>query len=125
MTTAELDDGERAALTELLRRTIAADPFPLSPRVRTLRGILEKLEPLKPAKDAPGLAEPVSRDDPGLKLVLHPLRWSPVHHPLKLLVVTAQLIVVARRDALALQLLHPGADSSKIVRSTHSFLPAL
>ena len=31
MTTAELDDGERAALTELLRRTIAADPFPLSP----------------------------------------------------------------------------------------------
>ena len=70
----ELDDAEKATPAALLKQTIAADPFPLSPRVRTLRGILEKLEPLKPAKDAPGLAEPVSRDDPGLKLVLHPLR---------------------------------------------------
>jgi hypothetical protein len=45
MTTVELDEGEKAALVELLKRTIAADPFPMSPRVRQLRAILEKLEP--------------------------------------------------------------------------------
>jgi hypothetical protein len=33
----------KAALAELLRRTIAADPFPMSPRVRQLRAILAKL----------------------------------------------------------------------------------
>jgi hypothetical protein len=32
----------KAALAELLRRTIAADPFPMSPRVRQLRTILAK-----------------------------------------------------------------------------------
>jgi hypothetical protein len=48
MTTVELDEGEKAALVELLKRTIAADPFPLSPRVRTLRGILDKLQPPSP-----------------------------------------------------------------------------
>jgi hypothetical protein len=29
----------------LLKQTIAADPFPLSPRVERLRAILDKLEP--------------------------------------------------------------------------------
>jgi hypothetical protein len=29
----------------LLKQTIAADPFPMSPRIRTLRVILDKLEP--------------------------------------------------------------------------------
>src|SRR5258707_10780772 len=29
----ELDEGEKAALINLLTRTIAADPFPLSPRI--------------------------------------------------------------------------------------------
>ena len=40
----ELDDGEKAALITELKRIIAADPFPMSPRVRQLRAILEKLE---------------------------------------------------------------------------------
>ena len=39
----ELDDSEKAALVELLRDTIARDRFPLSPRVKRLRGILAKL----------------------------------------------------------------------------------
>ncbi len=42
MTTLELDT-EKAALIELLRGTIDRDRFPLSPRIRLLRNILEKL----------------------------------------------------------------------------------
>jgi hypothetical protein len=45
MPTLELDDDEKAALVALLKRTIAADPYPLSPRVRRLRAILAKLQP--------------------------------------------------------------------------------
>jgi hypothetical protein len=39
----DLDDIDKAALVELLREVIAADPFPLSPRIRKLRAILGKL----------------------------------------------------------------------------------
>jgi hypothetical protein len=39
----DLDDNERAALVELLSNTINRDRFPLSPRVKPLRGILAKL----------------------------------------------------------------------------------
>jgi hypothetical protein len=39
----DLDDAETAALVELLRETITADRFPLSPKVKRLRGILAKL----------------------------------------------------------------------------------
>ena len=53
----ELDPADRAALIALLRTTIAADRFPLSPRIRRLKVILSKLEP--PA--APISAHPVSR----------------------------------------------------------------
>jgi hypothetical protein len=35
----------RAVLVELLRETIERDRFPLSPRVRRLRGILAKFDP--------------------------------------------------------------------------------
>jgi hypothetical protein len=45
-------DDEKAALAALLKRTIDADRFPLSPRIGQLRGILVKLEPPKP-KPAP------------------------------------------------------------------------
>jgi len=45
----DLSDTEIAALIELLRETIAADRFFLSPRIRTLKAILGKLEPPKPA----------------------------------------------------------------------------
>ena len=43
--TLDLTDDEKLALVALLRRTIEGDPYPLSPRVRTLRAILAKLEP--------------------------------------------------------------------------------
>ena len=46
--TVDLDDAEKATLAALLRQVIAADPFPLSPRIRTLRTILDKLEPASP-----------------------------------------------------------------------------
>lgn len=39
----DLDDSEKTALVELLGGTIAADRFPLSPRVKVLRAILAKL----------------------------------------------------------------------------------
>ena len=44
-----LADDEKTALTALLKRTIDADHYPLSPRIRVLRGILARLEPPKPA----------------------------------------------------------------------------
>jgi len=40
-----LTDNEKTALTALLRRTIADDGYPLSPRICTQRGILAKLQP--------------------------------------------------------------------------------
>ena len=43
--TPDLTDADRAVIVALLKQTIAADPFPLSPRVERLRGILAKLEP--------------------------------------------------------------------------------
>jgi hypothetical protein len=45
MTRLELNDRDKAALTAVLRATIAADRYPFSPRVRQLRAILERLEP--------------------------------------------------------------------------------
>ena len=42
-------DDEKTALAALLKRTIDADRYPLSPRIGQLRGILAKLEPPKPA----------------------------------------------------------------------------
>lgn len=41
----DLSDVEMAAVTRLLRDTIDGDRYPLSPRIRTLQGILDKLEP--------------------------------------------------------------------------------
>jgi hypothetical protein len=41
----DLSDDETAALTRLLATSIADDRYPLSPRVRTLKGILDKLNP--------------------------------------------------------------------------------
>jgi hypothetical protein len=41
----DFDDNDKAALIELLREVIAADRFPLSPRIRKLRAILDKLAP--------------------------------------------------------------------------------
>ena len=52
-----LTDDEKAAVAALLKRTIDADRYPLSPRIGTLRGILAKLEP---AETDGGAAESVS-----------------------------------------------------------------
>jgi hypothetical protein len=38
-------DTEKLALAGLLRCTIEGDRYPLSPRIRTLNGILDKIEP--------------------------------------------------------------------------------
>ena len=40
-----LADDEKTALAALLKRTIDADRYPHSPRVQTLQGILDRLEP--------------------------------------------------------------------------------
>ena len=41
----DLSDDETAALTRLLRKAIDEDRYPLSPRIRALQGILDKIEP--------------------------------------------------------------------------------
>ena len=53
----ELDDTDKAILAELLRETIERDRFPLSPRIRSFKAILAKLDrpaplpaPLPPPK---------------------------------------------------------------------------
>ena len=49
----ELSDEETLALLNLLTETIEADRYPLSPRIRTLRGILHKFGPMGPAPPPP------------------------------------------------------------------------
>lgn len=46
-----LDATEQAALTQLLRDTIATDRCLLSPRIRCLKGILAKLDPSTPVDE--------------------------------------------------------------------------
>jgi hypothetical protein len=46
--TLDLTHDETRTLAMLLRRTIDNDRYPLSPRLATLRAILEKLDPPKP-----------------------------------------------------------------------------
>jgi hypothetical protein len=48
-----LTDDEKTALVALLKRTIDADRYPLSPRISVLRGILAKLEPPEPVRAPP------------------------------------------------------------------------
>jgi hypothetical protein len=62
----DFTDADKATLAALLKQTIAADPFPLSPRVRQLRAILEKLEPT-PARPQPYPA-PKPAGEPSLLL---------------------------------------------------------
>ena len=48
---ADLTAADKADLAALLRDTIAADRFPLSPRVRRWKAILDKLEPPAPKRE--------------------------------------------------------------------------
>ena len=41
----DLRDDETAALARLLKSTIDADRYPLSPRIQTLKAILDKIQP--------------------------------------------------------------------------------
>jgi hypothetical protein len=63
MTNFDLTDEEKLALAAELRRTIAEDRYPLSPRVRILQSILDKLDP-RPAHDP---APPLKRYEPPWK----------------------------------------------------------
>ena len=63
MTNFDLTDEEKLALAAELRRVIADDRYPLSPRIRILQGILDKLEP-RPA-DEP--LSPLKRYEPPSK----------------------------------------------------------
>lgn len=47
----ELTDSDKAILAEMLRETIAADRFPLSPRIKSLQVILDKLDPPPPRRE--------------------------------------------------------------------------
>ncbi len=47
----ELDDTDKAIVAELLRETIAADRYPLSPRIRALQRVLDKLDPPSPTAE--------------------------------------------------------------------------
>jgi hypothetical protein len=55
---ADLTDAHLDAIAKLLRETIAADRFPLSPRVRRWQAILDKLEPPAPRPELPPLKPP-------------------------------------------------------------------
>ena len=54
-----LTQDEKTALAALLKRTIDADRYPHSPRVQTLQGILDRLEP----RQARPVASPEPRVD--------------------------------------------------------------
>jgi hypothetical protein len=56
-----LTEEEKLALVALVRRAIDADRYPLSPRIRELRGILAKLEGPRPA---PAPLPPLKRYEP-------------------------------------------------------------
>jgi hypothetical protein len=49
MAAPNLTDADRAELARLLRQTIDADRFPLSPRVQRWKALLSKLAPEPPA----------------------------------------------------------------------------
>jgi hypothetical protein len=66
----DLTDEEAAALLRLLNRTIADDRYPLSPRIRTLRGIRAKLPGAPQEPPAAKPPTPEERDSGRA-----PLRW--------------------------------------------------
>jgi hypothetical protein len=65
----DLSDHEKLALVALLNRTIVHDRHPLSPRVRTLKDVLTKLDPKPPVQPASKMYAP-----PGTKRAGAPYR---------------------------------------------------
>ena len=60
MATLDITDEEKLALATELKHTIAEDRYPFSPRICTLQGILNKLDP-RPSHDP---APPLKRYEP-------------------------------------------------------------
>ena len=54
----DLTDDDKAILAELLRDTITRDRFPLSPKVRSFKTILAKLDPRPPVETLPAPKPP-------------------------------------------------------------------
>ena len=65
-TAAELSEVEQAAVVELLRDTIAADRFPLSPRIKVLKAVLAKMEPPAPQPEPFAPPKPSARPSAAL-----------------------------------------------------------
>jgi len=62
----DLTDDEHAEIVRLLRATIEADRFPLSPRVRRLKAVLAKLAPPAPRPEL--MPPPKPPGEPSLAL---------------------------------------------------------
>ena len=56
---ADLTEADLATIAALLRETIAADRYPLSPRVQAWRAILDKLDPPAPRPEPLRRMKPV------------------------------------------------------------------
>ena len=67
-----LADEEKAALIAELKQIIAADRFPLSPRIRKLQAILNKLEPSAPRPQPHPAPKPARRARHGPAAVAKP-----------------------------------------------------
>ncbi len=64
--TPDLTDDDKAALIELLRETIEGDRFFLSPRIRRLKAVLDKLDPPVPGPEP--MPPPKPPGEPSLAL---------------------------------------------------------
>ena len=60
----DLTDEETLALVNLLTEIIENDRYPLSPRIRTLRGIVAKFGPMGPAPPPPARPPTPEERDP-------------------------------------------------------------
>jgi hypothetical protein len=64
----DVTDEETLALLNLLTETIENDRYPLSPRIRILRGVLAKFDPMGPAPSPPAGPPTPEERDPGCPL---------------------------------------------------------
>ena len=71
----DLTEADRAILVEVLRETIAADRFPMSPRVRSLKAILAKLDPTAETPAVSPYPAPRLSSLPSLLLARKRGRW--------------------------------------------------
>ena len=71
---------ERAAVLKVLRDTIAADRYPLSPRMRTLKSAVAKLDPASMQRvSAPATAEALDQQHDRSKEALALIGTGPQH----------------------------------------------